>query len=98
VLVHPGHPIGTPNAEKQYLLKKQGSNLTEKMGTTKQKGWWQSAKSRGKKTGNEKKNTPLEERVELPSLCRSTAKLILVRHSARVAQREREGERADQSI
>jgi hypothetical protein len=53
-----------------------------------------------KKKGKEKKNTPLEERVELPSLCRSTAKLILVRHSARVAQRERERERetADQSI
>jgi len=96
VLVHPGHPIGTPNPEKQYLLKKQGSKLTEKMGTTKQKGWWQSAKSREKK----RKKTPLEERVELPSLCRSTAKLILVRHSARVAQRERgrERETADQSI
>ncbi len=47
----------------------------------------------GKKKGKEKKNTPLEERVELPSLCRSIAKLILVRHSARVAQRERERER-----
>ncbi len=47
----------------------------------------------GKKKGKEKKSTPLEERVELPSLCRSTAKLILVRHSARVAQRERERER-----
>jgi hypothetical protein len=63
------------------------------MGTTKQKGWWQSAKSRGKKKGKEKQNTPLEERAELPSLCRSTAKLILVRHSARVAHRERHTER-----
>jgi hypothetical protein len=54
--------------------------------------------SQGEKKGKEKKNTPLEERVELPSLCRSTAKLILVRHSARVAQRERERERERQRI
>ncbi len=68
------------------------------MGTTKQKEWWQSAKSRGKKKEKKGKIPPRRACRIAESLSQHSKAHPRAPQRARCTERERERERADQSI